>query len=151
MILTQYQFVSAYCDGDILIVRLDVDRLFGDDLVGKVEAELCAVAREFAGEKVIIDLQCVKEISSRGVGGLAVFHSAFVKKGGGVVALCNLRPFVADVLTTVRFVTSNGSWRLAHIAPSGVPAEASSPPTRVLFEHIAADVPAAISVLSKLT
>ena len=145
---TEYQHISFLTQGDLLIIRLHVEKLNTDELIYAVKHELIRLTEELDIQKVILDLGDIEYITSSGLGGLAAFYKGFVKSKGGTVVLCNLQPNVQEVLSVCRFVTSSGSYPMADLNRSNVAVTTNNKP-RVLFENVTPDLKSALHLLAQ--
>jgi anti-anti-sigma factor len=111
----------------VLVITINENRLHGDDLADSLSAELLNTVNQADADKVVLDFAQVQTISTPCMRPLLSLRTHLRPKGRRVI-LCNLDPFVTEVLTVTRLIAPDGS--------GPVPLES------------AADIPAAIRALN---
>src|SRR5262245_51939530 len=101
-----FQHLSCRTDHDVLVLTVTRPRVRGDELADQLRTEMLAAVEQAGATRVVLDLQKVMEMTSRGFGAIAAFRHEFVKVRGGQVALCGLSPFVRETLELIRFIDS---------------------------------------------
>src|SRR5215470_16797478 len=99
------QFKHLTCP--VVVVRLAVAELKGDDLADEVREQLLTLYHRALAANVVIDCQGVTYLSSAGFRPLLSLQRA-VRERGGRVVLCNLDPKVAEVFGVMRLIGGSG-------------------------------------------
>lgn len=92
----------------VAVLRIELAQVIGDDLADAMREEFLAARRAIGAQNVIVDFQPVTYLSS------ACFRPLLsllreVRAHGGQLVLCNLQPFVHEVFTATRLISSNGT------------------------------------------
>jgi anti-anti-sigma factor len=118
---------TSRMENGVLVIHVTEPKLHGEDLADSLSQELLDAVNKAGTCKVVLDFSEVESISTPCMRPLLSLRSNLRPKGGRIV-LCNLDPFVAEVLTVTRLIAPEGN--------GPVPLEA------------AADVPSAIQALN---
>ena len=81
----------------VTVARITVKELWTDQQVGALTAELMHLADDLSMPKLVLDFADVTGVGSRMIGQLAALHKQ-VKAAAGRLALCNVRPEIAEVI-----------------------------------------------------
>jgi len=87
--------------GDALVVTILAPDLNDEPTVGPVRYELCELFERPVPKRVVINLDRVRYLSSRGVGVLLA-HFQRLGRAGGAMRLCHIHPNVESVLEQMR-------------------------------------------------
>jgi len=93
----------------VTVARITAPDLWTDQQVGTCAAELMHLADDLGTPRLVIDLAGVNSLGSRMIGQLASLHRQ-VKAAGGRLALCNVRPEIAEVMETCKMTLLFGVW-----------------------------------------
>jgi anti-sigma B factor antagonist len=85
----------------VTVAKVTAPELWTDQQVGTASAELMHLADDLSVPKLVLDLTDVISLASRMIGQFAMLHKQ-VKAAGGRMALCNVRPTVAEVIETCK-------------------------------------------------
>jgi anti-anti-sigma factor len=116
------QFKHLTCP--VLVVRLAVAELRGDELADEVREQLLTLYHRAQPAGMVIDFQGVTYLSSAGFRPLLSLQRA-VRERGGRLVLCNLDPNVAEVFSVMRLIGGGVSRATFEVQPD-VPAAAAS-------------------------
>ena len=95
----------------VTVARVTAPELWSDEQVGSLTAELTHLADDLGpAPKLVLDFASVTGLGSRMIGQLAALYKQ-VKAAGGRLALCNVRPEIAEVIETCKLTT------LFHVCP----------------------------------
>jgi anti-sigma B factor antagonist len=81
----------------VTVARITAAELWSDHQVGALTAELMHLADDLGTPKLVLDFADVTGMGSRMIGQLVALHKQ-VKAAGGRLALCSVRPEVAEVI-----------------------------------------------------
>jgi len=140
---TAFRLLTLNINDDVLVLTVTEPHVRGDEVAEGLQGELFAALERHPARLVVIDLQHVTVMNSRGVGALAALHQEFVRKQGGRIALAALSPEIADLLALVRFIDSHGSRPILDTKE----ATPGHPRKEPLFPLVGRNVPAAIALL----
>jgi anti-sigma B factor antagonist len=89
----------------VAVARVQAAELWTDQQVGALTAELLHLVDDLGpAPKLVLDFGEVTGMGSRMIGQLAALHKQ-VKAAGGRLALCRVRPEVAEVIETCKLTT----------------------------------------------
>jgi anti-sigma B factor antagonist len=92
----------------VTVARVTIPELWSDQQVGALTAELMHLADDLGpAPKLVLDFADVAGLGSRMIGQLAALHKQ-VKAAGGRLALCNVRPEIAEVIETCKLTALFG-------------------------------------------
>jgi anti-sigma B factor antagonist len=91
----------------VTVAKVTATELWTDQKVGALAAELMHLADDLGVPKLVLDFADVTGLGSRMVGQLAALHKQ-VKAAGGRLALCQVRPEIAEVIETCKLTTLFG-------------------------------------------
>jgi anti-sigma B factor antagonist len=97
-----YFYLRVKKVGDVAVARVTLAELWKEETIASLAAELAHVADE--APKLVLDLSEVTGLSSRMLGQLAALHKQ-LRAAGGRLALCQVRPDVAEVIETCKLTT----------------------------------------------
>lgn len=103
-----YRYLRYRDENGVLVVTPTPAQLRDEDLANAVREDLIDLVSSRGPAKVVLDLQCLQEMSSVGLWPLLRLHHRLKEQGGNVV-LCNVQPGVAEVLHATRLVSSSGA------------------------------------------
>lgn len=103
--MTAQPFKHISCS--IMVLRIEPAQLIGDSLAEAMREEILAARRAVAARHVVVDFQPVTYLSSASFRPLLSLLRE-VKAHGGRMVLCNLQPFVHEVFTATRLISSHG-------------------------------------------
>jgi anti-sigma B factor antagonist len=93
---------------DVTLARITTTELWSDQQVGAMTAELMHLTDDLGpAPRLVLDFACVTGLGSRMIGQLAALLKQ-VKAAGGRLALCNVRPEIAEVIETCKLTTLFG-------------------------------------------
>lgn len=94
--------------GGATVARVRATELWSDQQVGALTAELMHLADDLGpAPRLVLDLAEVTGMGSRMIGQLAALYKQ-VKAAGGRLALCDVRPEIAEVIETCKLTTLFG-------------------------------------------
>src|SRR5262249_10291610 len=96
-------------------------KLHGDELSDGIRQELLAAVTKADAGRVVLDLGRVQELSSSCIRPLLSLRLQLMEKKGQLI-LCGLRPFVKQVLTNTRLISTSGAARVPFETASDVTA-----------------------------
>ena len=85
----------------ITVARVTAAELWTDQQIDSLTAEVTHLADDLGTARLVLDLGGVNGLGSRMIGQLAMLHKQ-VRAAGGRLALCNVRPEVAEVIETCK-------------------------------------------------
>lgn len=91
----------------VTVARVTATELWADKQVGSLAAELMHLADDLDKPNLVLDFADVAGLGSRMIGQLAALHKQ-VKAAGGRLALCRVRPEIAEVIETCKLTTLFG-------------------------------------------
>jgi anti-sigma B factor antagonist len=92
----------------VTVAHVTAAELWSDQQVGSLTAELLHLADDLGpAPRLVLDFAGVSGLGSRMIGQLAALHKQ-VKAAGGRLALCNVRPEIAEVIETCKLTTLFG-------------------------------------------
>jgi anti-anti-sigma factor len=92
----------------VTVARITIAELWSDQKVGSLTAELLHLTDDLgSAPKLVLDFAEVSGLGSRMIGQLAGLHKQ-VKSAGGRLALCNVRPEIAEVIEMCKLTTLFG-------------------------------------------
>jgi anti-anti-sigma factor len=89
----------------IAVLRIELAQLIGDDLADSLREEFLAARRAIGAQHIIVDFQPVTYLSSASFRPLLSLLRE-VRAQGGRLVLCNLQPYVHEVFTVTRLISS---------------------------------------------
>jgi anti-sigma B factor antagonist len=87
--------------GDVTVVRLKAPRLTDDDTTRDLFDQMSTLVSAMGRTRIVLNLARVEMVASLGLGKMIMLNRR-VQAAGGRLVLCNLTPFVAEVLETAR-------------------------------------------------
>jgi anti-anti-sigma factor len=102
-----YFFLQVKTVDGVTVAQVTKPELWKDEDVGAVTAELMNLVDDLGAAKLVLDFAGVTGMGSRMVGQLAALHKQ-VKAGGGRLALCDVRPDIAEVIETCKLTALFG-------------------------------------------
>ncbi|SRR5579884_472586 len=90
-----------------IVLRIEPAQLIGDDLADALRDEFLEACRVIGAQHVIVDFQPVTYLSSASFRPLLSLLRE-VRAHGGRMVLCNLQPYVHEVLSVTRLISSPG-------------------------------------------
>jgi anti-sigma B factor antagonist len=92
----------------VTVARITAAELWSDQQVGALTAELMHLTDDLGqAPKLVLDFAGVSGLGSRMIGQLAALHKE-VRAAGGRLALCNMRPEIAEVIETCKLTALFG-------------------------------------------
>lgn len=89
----------------IAVLRIELAQVIGDDLADALREEFLAARRAIGAQHVVVDFQPVTYLSSASFRPLLSLLRE-VRAQGGRLVLCNLQPYVHEVFTVTRLISS---------------------------------------------
>ncbi|MHB1426843.1 MAG: STAS domain-containing protein [Gemmataceae bacterium] len=121
--MTAQPFKHISCS--IIVLRIEPAQLIGDSLAETMREEFLKARRAVAARHVVVDFQPVTYLSSASFRPLLSLVRE-VKADGGRVVLCNLQPYVHEVFTVTRLISSHGAMPAAFEVQSDLPSAIAS-------------------------
>jgi anti-sigma B factor antagonist len=103
----EYFFLKVKTVDGVTVAKVTAAELWTDQQVGSLTAELLHLADDLGAAKLVLDLADVTGMGSRMIGQLAALHKQ-VHAAGGRLALCNVRPEIAEVIETCKLTALFG-------------------------------------------
>lgn len=91
----------------VLVLRIEPSQLIGDAFADALRDEFLAARRVVEARHVVVDFQPVTYLSSASFRPLLSLLRE-VRALGGRLVLCNLQPFVHEVFSVTRLISSHG-------------------------------------------
>jgi anti-anti-sigma factor len=91
----------------VAVFRIELAQVIGDDLADALRDEFLEARRAIGAQHVIVDFQPVTYLSSASFRPLLSLLRE-VRAHGGRLVLCNLQPYVHEVLSVTRLISSPG-------------------------------------------
>lgn len=92
----------------VLVIRIEPSQLIGDAFADALRDELLAAWRVVDARHVVVDFQPVTYLSSASFRPLLSLLRE-VRAHGGRLVLCNLQPYVHEVFSVTRLISSHGN------------------------------------------
>lgn len=105
---TQFRYLDARKEQDVLVLTITEPQLQTDALVDDLRQELLSAVGQDKGQKVVLNFQNVKYLSSAGFRPLLGLRRKMQELGGRMV-LCCLDSEVANVFRITRMISTSGS------------------------------------------
>jgi anti-anti-sigma factor len=104
--MAEQSFKHVSCP--VLVIRIDSPQLIGDAVADVLREEFLAARRAVDARHVVVDFQPVNYLSSASFRPLLSLLRDLRAHGGRLV-LCNLQPYVHEVFSVTRLISSHGS------------------------------------------
>ena len=101
--MATFRHLSVSTDGDLSVVRFNAESLRNASVM-EVGEELSAVAAEDACRKLVLNLCDIDFLFSDTLGRIVTAHD-IMKRKGGKLSLCEVRPPIREVLTVTKLDT----------------------------------------------
>ncbi len=105
---TQFSHLKRRVEQGVLVLTLTATHIQTDTVADAVGQQLMAAVANTGAQKVVLDLQHVKSLSSTGIRALLGLNR-YLKERGGKLDLCGLSPTVEKVLNTTVLISSTHS------------------------------------------
>ena len=92
----------------LIVIRIDLAQVVGDALADVLRDEFLAARRAVGARHVVVDFQQVTYLSSASFRPLLSLLRE-VRAQSGRLVLCNLQPYVHEVFSATRLISSHGS------------------------------------------
>jgi anti-sigma B factor antagonist len=102
-----YFFLQVKTVDGVAVAKVTAAELWSDQQVGALTAELMHLADDLGTPRLVLDLVGVTGMGSRMIGQLAALRKQ-VHAAGGRLALCHVRPEIAEVIETCKVTTLLG-------------------------------------------
>lgn len=89
----------------VVVLRIELAQVIGDDLADALREEFLTARRAIGAQHVIVDFQPVTYLSSASFRPLLSLLRE-VRAQGGRLILCNLQPYVHEVFTVTRLIST---------------------------------------------
>jgi anti-anti-sigma factor len=99
------QYLNSRIEQGVLVITLTVPHLRGDTLTTVVRRELNATVEKVQPKHVVLDLSPVVSLASEAFRPLLTLRRK-LQENGGVLALCNLSPAVANAFQATRMIST---------------------------------------------
>ncbi len=99
-----FRHLSVCKDGDLSVVRFNAQSLRNASVVAEVGEELSTVAAEDGCQKLLLNLSNIDFLFSDTLGRIVAAHN-IMKRKGGKLSLCEVRPTIREVLTVTKLDT----------------------------------------------
>jgi anti-anti-sigma factor len=109
----------------VVVIRIELAQVIGDSLADTLRDEFLAARRAVNARHVIVDFQAVTYLSSASFRPLLSLLRE-VRGQSGRLVLCNLQPFVHEVFSATRLISSHGSAPAAFEVQADLPAAIAS-------------------------
>lgn len=96
----------------VAVFRIEPAQVIGDDVADALRGELLAARRAVGARSVIVDFQPVTYMSSASFRPLLSLLRELRAHGGRLV-LCNLQPYVHEVFSVARLISTHGATNAA--------------------------------------
>ncbi|HTU90681.1 MAG TPA: STAS domain-containing protein [Gemmataceae bacterium] len=91
----------------VAVFRIERTQVIGDDLADALREEFLLARRAVGAQHVVVDFQPVTYLSSASFRPLLSLLRE-VRAQGGRLVFCNLQPYVHEVFTVTRLISSSG-------------------------------------------
>lgn len=109
----------------IAVLRIEPSQLIGDAFADQLREEFLAARRAIDARNVVVDFQQVTYLSSASFRPLLSLLRE-VRGQGGRLVLCNLQPYVHEVFSVTRLISSHGTTPAAFEVQPDLPAAIAS-------------------------
>jgi len=109
----------------VMVIRVEPSQLIGDAFADALRDEFLAARRAVDARHVVVDLQPVTYLSSASFRPLLSLMRE-VRGHGGRLVLCNLQPYVHEVFSVTRLISSHGNTPAAFEVQADLPAAIAS-------------------------
>jgi anti-anti-sigma factor len=92
----------------VVVFRIELAQVIGDDLADDLRDEFLEARRIIGAHNVVVDFQLVTYLSSASFRPLLSLLRE-VRAHGGRLILCNLQPYVHEVFSVTRLISSHGN------------------------------------------
>jgi anti-anti-sigma factor len=103
--MAEHTFKHISCP--VAVFRIELAQVIGDDLADALRDEFLEARRAIGAQHVIVDFQPVTYLSSASFRPLLSLLRE-VRAHGGRLILCNLQPYVHEVFSVTRLISSPG-------------------------------------------
>lgn len=103
--MAEHAFKHISCP--VAVFRIELAQVIGDDLADALRDEFLEARRTIGAQHVIVDFQPVTYLSSASFRPLLSLLRE-VRAHGGRLVLCNLQPYVHEVFSVTRLISSPG-------------------------------------------
>ena len=104
--MAEHSFKHVSCP--VLVIRIESPQLIGEAVADVLRDEFLAARRAVDARHVVVDFQPVTYVSSASFRPLLSLLRE-VRAQGGRLVLCNLQPYVHEVFSVTRLISSHGS------------------------------------------
>jgi anti-anti-sigma factor len=104
----QYRHLTGRIDQNVLVLTITETEVQDEKLADALLQEFLHVVTQFAGHKVVVDMQKVKYLSSVAFRPLLRLRGKLQETGGQMI-LCGLTPVVGDIFYTTKMLSPSGS------------------------------------------
>jgi anti-sigma B factor antagonist len=99
-----YFWLQVKTVGLVTVARVTLTELWKEETVEGLASELSNLVEDLGAARLVLDLSEVTGMGSRMIGQLATLNKQ-VRAAEGRMALCNVRPEVAEVIETCKLTT----------------------------------------------
>lgn len=100
--------ISVHQQGDVLVLSYETNRIDKYDLAEQIGLELIEAVKREDVNRVVVDMSKVEFMSSVGYGPLVSLRS-FIRRDGGKMALCGLKPMIKMMFEETRLLINPNS------------------------------------------
>lgn len=100
-----YQWIVPQSVQGVMVIRVLQREIHGDDATESLYQELVDAVQNREREGLVLDFSDVRYLTSMGIWALLRFRNHVHERSGHVV-FCELQPFVQEVLTVTKVITS---------------------------------------------
>ena len=104
--MAEQSFKHVSCP--VLVIRIESPQLIGEAVADVLRDEFLAARRAVDARNVVVDFQQVTYLSSASFRPLLSLLRE-VRAQGGRLVLCNLQPYVHEVFSVTRLISSHGN------------------------------------------
>ncbi len=109
MVEPQYHHLTSRIDQNVLVLTVTETRLQEEDTANALLEELLDAVAQSGMQKVVVDLQHLKYMSSVAFRPLLRLRGVLQELGGHML-LCGLTPVVGDIFYTTKMLSPSGSF-----------------------------------------
>jgi anti-anti-sigma factor len=117
----QYRLLQVNTEGEVLVLTLLESQVEGDAIAQALQRELLAASTAAGAQKIAVDFQNVRYISSVAFGPLLALRRHLNGLGGRLV-VCGLNEMVGDIFFKTKMVNQAGSFAAPFEMQPDVPA-----------------------------
>jgi anti-anti-sigma factor len=117
----QFRLLQVNTEGEVLVLTLTESQVEGDAVAQALQGELLAASSSMGAQKIVVDFQNVRYISSVAFGPLLALRRQLNGMGGRLV-VCGLNEMVGDIFFKTKMVNPAGNFAAPFEMQPDVPA-----------------------------